>query len=195
MRAKILLWDLMDTVVVDPFFTQVPAFFGMGLEELVAVKDPDAWPAFERNQIDEHTLYQRFFRDGRAFDGTALKAHMARHYAFVPGMEPLLQELHRAGYEMHALSNYPNWYGLIEERLRLSRYMSLSFMSCITGARKPEREAFAAVCRALNRPASDFIFIDDRRENVLAARAFGMESQHFRGDVDALRRALQPPGP
>ncbi len=52
-------------------------------------------------------------------------------YRFLDGMETLLTRLHAAGYEMHALSNYPVWYQIIEEKLRLSRFMDWTFVSCV----------------------------------------------------------------
>ena len=33
-----------------------------------------------------------------------------RSYRYLDGVEPLLSRLHRVGYEMHAMSNYPQWY-------------------------------------------------------------------------------------
>jgi hypothetical protein len=45
-------------------------------------------------------------------------------------MEQLLGRLKAAGYEMHALSNYPVWHQMIEEKLRLSRFLSWTYLSC-----------------------------------------------------------------
>lgn len=193
MQNTVILWDLMDTVVTDPFSAQVPRFFGMTLDELLAKKDPLAWPAFELNEIDEDTLFRTYFRDRRTFDGAGLKAHIASHYRFVPGVETLLRELKTAGREMHALSNYPVWFSLVDERLDLSRYMKLSFVSCLTGTRKPDRTAFELPCNLLRRRPEAFLFVDDQEVNVEAARAAGMQAHWFRGDLPALRRALQLP--
>jgi len=49
----------------------------------------------------------------------------------------LLHELYAGGVPLHALSNYPRWYQLIEDRLELSRYLRWSFVSCLIGMRKP----------------------------------------------------------
>lgn len=180
----------MDTVVVDPFFTHVPAFFGLTPEALLAQKHRDAWAEFERQDIDEPTLYRRFFRDCRTIDGPGLKAHMRNAYHFVPGMEALLQELATQGVEMHALSNYPTWYTMIDARLDLRRFMELSFISCLTGVRKPDPAAYRYPCAALGRLPQDFVFIDDRKVNVDAARATGMTAVQFQGNVRDLREQL-----
>lgn len=51
-------------------------------------------------------------------------------YRYLDGVEPLLVRLKAAGYELHAMSNYPMWFRYIEERLELSRYLSWTFVSC-----------------------------------------------------------------
>ena len=57
-------------------------------------------------------------------------AQQVEHYAFIDGMEPLLARLSGAGYALHAMSNYPVWWRNIEDKLRLSRYLEWTFVSC-----------------------------------------------------------------
>ena len=45
-------------------------------------------------------------------------------------MAPLLARLRDAGYVMHAMSNYPEWWRHIEGKLRVSDYLQWSFVSC-----------------------------------------------------------------
>lgn len=52
-NLPILLFDIMDTIVRDPFYEDVPAFFGMSLKELIDCKHPTAWVEFEKGFIDE----------------------------------------------------------------------------------------------------------------------------------------------
>jgi len=141
-RPTALLLDVMSTLVHDPFHVEVPAFLGMTLEELLEAKHPTLWAEFERAEVDEAELFARFFVDGRAFDGPGMKRHMVRHYELLPGIEDLLEDLRAAGVAMHALSNYPDWYHEIEERTQLSRFMTWSFVSCDTGLRKPDPQAY-----------------------------------------------------
>ena len=91
-------------------------------------------------------------------------------------MEQLLADLHTAGYEMHALSNYSVWYRVIEEKLRLSRYIQWSFVSCLTGLRKPAPEAYLSAAETLQVDVSECLLIDDRTVNVDAARDLGMDA-------------------
>ena len=47
---RAILWDVMDTLVVDPFRHIMPSFFGMTLAELLEHKHPTAWARFERSE-------------------------------------------------------------------------------------------------------------------------------------------------
>lgn len=173
----------------DPFFEHMPRFFSLSFHELLAAKHPTAWVEFEKAQITEQQLFDKFFHDGRDFDGPALVQHMvggpgrilyqapARsvpshmlgcprshppvrfnhplptirapshhyshlsrtktpnptqidHYSYVDGMQQLLARLEGAGYSIHAMSNYPEWWRHIEAKLRLSTYLHWTFISC-----------------------------------------------------------------
>eukprot|EP00268_Persea_americana_P025644 TRINITY_DN24982_c0_g1_i1.p2 TRINITY_DN24982_c0_g1~~TRINITY_DN24982_c0_g1_i1.p2 ORF type:complete len:155 (+),score=41.67 TRINITY_DN24982_c0_g1_i1:34-465(+) len=67
-KLPILLFDVMDTLVRDPFYQDVPAFFGMPMKELLETKHPTAWIEFEKGLINEMELAKKFFKDGRPFD-------------------------------------------------------------------------------------------------------------------------------
>lgn len=183
----------MGTLVHEPFYRDVPQFFGVTLEELRRLKHPTAWIDFERGLIDEAEYLQRFFLDGRLLDGEALKRAMYESYRLLDGVEEILVALRSRGVEMHALSNYSPWYVMIEEKLRLSRYLEWTFVSCKTGRRKPEPESYLGAAQALNRAPGELLFVDDRRVNCEAAQSVGLPAIHFTGAGD-LRAALEARG-
>ena len=190
---RVLLLDVMGTLVHDPFYDVLPAFFEMSLDELLAVKPPTAWVEFETGALDAGTFLDRFFADGRDFDRVGLMRAIREAYALLPGIGPLLAELKALGVPMYALSNYPVWYRLIEAELRLSRFLEWSFVSCDTGVRKPDPRAYLGPCAALGVVPEDAIFVDDRVANCAAADAVGLRSIHFT-DADALRASLRGHG-
>lgn len=69
-------------------------------------------------------------------------------------MEALLERLAAAGIRMHAFSNYPAWWALIEERLGLSRYLQWTFVSC-EGPLKASRRAGGAAQQEAHAPLPD----------------------------------------
>lgn len=184
-----LLFDIMDTIVRDPFYEDVPAFFGMSMKELMECKHPNAWNEFEKGLISEDDLARKFFKDGRHFDLEGLKTCMKEGYSFINGMEELLQDLKQNNYEMHAFTNYPSWYEMIDEKLKLSNYLSWTFCSCKIGKQKPDPHFYNEVIRYLEIEPKSCVFIDDRKKNVDGAVNAGMIGLHFR-DAEVLRQDL-----
>ena len=126
-------------------------------------------------------------------DPATFLAAMAAGYAWLPGVEALLSDLRALGFtEVHAFSNYPPWWQTIEARLGLSRHLRWTAVSCLTGLRKPDPAAYLDAARRVGRPPSACVFVDDRPENVAAARAVGMmgvvcvEAETLRAELGAL---------
>lgn len=193
MAYRALLFDVMGTLVVDPFYEDVPKALGMTLEDLIEQKHPTAWVDFELGVIDEPGLRARFFRDGRDYPHEAMKAAMVEAYDWIDGTESLLAELSDRGHELHLLSNYPEWYRLIEDKLRLSRYADWSFVSCEMAVRKPDVEAYLRPVRQLACQPAELLFIDDRARNCEGAREVGLDAIVFE-DAKQLRAELSERG-
>ncbi len=188
-RPEIVLWDVMGTLVHDPFYDEVPAFFGQTLSELLAVKHPHAWDRCERGDMSVEDMERSFFADGREYDVQGLRDALRGGYRLLPGIEALLNELHSSSTPMFVVSNYTPWYSMIEEAVTLSRWMEWRFVSCDIGVRKPEADYYRTVLRELGVTASQCVFIDDRASNCDAAQREGMASIRFETAV-ATRTAL-----
>lgn len=178
----------MDTLVVDPFH-DLHTFFALPRAEFLAAKHPTTWLELERGALDEAALATRFFRDGRPVDVAALRAWMRARYRWVEGAPALLDDLRAAGVELHALTNYPTWYLLIEEALGVSRRVPWTFVSCRTGLRKPAPAAYRHAAATLGRAPGECLLVDDRPENVAGAEAAGLRALRF-VDAAGLRRDL-----
>ncbi|XP_013590433.1 PREDICTED: uncharacterized protein LOC106298842 [Brassica oleracea var. oleracea] len=188
-KLPVLLFDVMDTIVRDPFYQDIPAFFGMPMKVLLECKHPTAWIEFEKGLIDEDELARKFFIDGRDFDLEGLKDCIRSGYSYLDGMQELLQALRDDNLEIHAFTNYPIWYKMIEDKLKLSAYLSWTFCSCITGKRKPDPEFYLEVVEHLGVEPCDCVFIDDRPSNVKCAVEIGMRGLCFE-NADSLRKDL-----
>ena len=99
-----------------------------------------------------------------------------------PQMVDLLDVLARSGLTLGLLSNIPP--ELADEFLRrhawLDRFAAVG-LSCRIGHVKPEPAAFDWCIRALGVEPGSLLFVDDREENVRAARARGMQGHLFTG--------------
>ena len=189
----IVLWDVMGTLVHDPFYEEMPEFFDLPFERLLRTLQPGAWVDFELGRRTEREFLSDFFADGRDFDHGRFVHTVRNAYRWLPGMEALVAELHAAGHVMHAFSNYPVWYRMIEERLQVSRFAEWSFVSCLIGVRKPDPAAYDHVLRELGVTGNECIFVDDRPCNCEAAADAGIHAIRFEG-ADALRESLNSAG-
>jgi len=185
----------MDTVVVDPFFADVPRIFGAQcLRRMAEAGEPSLWPAFERGEIDEATLLANFYRQPEAAAQAGLPAPQSlrdaiiSRYRFVEGMEQLLSEL-KSHHRLWILSNYPCWFEALYVQLRLERFFEGVVVSYRSRQRKPEPGAYEALIEASGASPSSVVFIDDRAPNCEAARRAGWRAIHF-SSVPALRAAF-----
>lgn len=188
-----LLFDVMSTLVHDPFHETMPRFFGLDLQELIRQKDPTAWLEFERGERREADFFRVFFRDRRPIDGPGLVKAMREAYVLLPGAAALLDDLRARGARLHLCSNYSDWYRHIEAATGLGRWASWTFVSCDHRTRKPERLAYARTLEAAGVPASEAIFVDDQPLNVEAARRYGLDGILFES-IPVLRSALEQRG-
>ncbi|AGY60717.1 HAD family hydrolase [Gloeobacter kilaueensis] len=194
MAKPLLVFDLMDTVIVDPFYREVPAYLETTLEELLKVKHPTSWIEFETGLTDEAGFLARFYREDSGL--TLLSPEDFKHiffsaYRFVDGMELLLEELRSSGYRLWVLSNYSRWAVRAREILGLDRFFEGYSISCDIGHRKPSPQAYQAVIDATGE--RDCLLIDDRPVNIAGARAAGMDGILFE-NTTALRRVLEARG-
>ena len=89
---SIVLWDVMGTLVHDPFFVEMPEFFEMSFDALLEAKHPSAWVEFELGKCSEEDFLRSFFSDGRAFDH-----ELWMREEVLAGLRRLTDAVHREG--------------------------------------------------------------------------------------------------
>jgi HAD superfamily hydrolase (TIGR01509 family) len=198
-RIRVIALDLMDTVLTDPWMEALEEVTGLPIAETLALRDREAWLAFERGEIDEGAYAARFFppESGRCLDGAALRRALLARYDFVPGMEDLLGRMAQAR-PLLALSNYPVWVEALIPRFRLDRFFRGYYISYRLGARKPEAVFFRKVLQADGLVPEEMLLVDDRAENIAGASRLGIPGILFTGAVELARdlagRGLLPDG-
>jgi FMN phosphatase YigB (HAD superfamily) len=191
---RIILFDVMDTLVVDPFFTGVHTVLGCeSMQALFKAKRPETYEMFETGEISEDELWSKYFADDRDVDVSAVRKHFVDGYDYIKGMRSLLGEIKRIGnVECYAFSNYGTLYKEIETKLELSKFLEWKFVSCEMGVRKPDPGAFDYVVNDLGVDLQRDVvcFVDDSKTNVAAGNAAGLRSILFEGDSAECRTAL-----
>lgn len=192
---RAVCFDLMDTVLRDPYKEALTAATGLSLKELAAVRDKDTWPLFEIGAIDEATFTRRYFpaASGHTFDLDAFHRARRAGYAFLPGIEALLDELRAGGVALYVASNYPVWIEEVRATFGLDDRFDAVIASHHLRCRKPSPEFFEGLFARVKEPPEVGLFVDDRRENCDAAERAGMPAHVF-SSAEALRARLVSDG-
>lgn len=112
----------------------------------------------------------------------------------VPGMAAIVDGLASRSVPMFAITNFSaEFWPAFRARARLIDHMRDVVVSGAVGLTKPDPAIYALACRRFGLAPAQALFIDDRAENIDAARAFGMQAHLFR-DAPSLRRALAAHG-
>ena len=98
----------------------------------------------------------------------------------IPGMLALVQQLQKQGFRTPLFSNInENWAQSVQKAGYYDHFAPL-FLSYQMNAEKPHREAYQQVSEALQLDAQACLFIDDKLENVEAAKKIGMDALDFK---------------
>jgi HAD superfamily hydrolase (TIGR01509 family) len=189
--ARALLFDLMDTVVHDPYREAIRAATGLEARAAFRINDPQCWPEFEVAQIDEAEFVRRFFPSGEPpFDLEAFHRTRRAGYHYLPGMRELLIEL-QGRVERYVASNYPIWIEELRVSLALDEHFEGIFASHHLGVRKPDTAFFERLLERIERTREECFFVDDRAQNCEAAERFGIRAYHFQGAPGLRARLLE----
>ncbi|MFG2405091.1 HAD family hydrolase [Streptomyces brevispora] len=195
----------MHTVLFDMFRVIARHQSPQSKEHLVAVADlasPAFWEAYwqlrrpyDRGDVTGPQYWDAVarrlgtsFSDERIAD--LIQADLAGWSAVDASMVDLVEELADAGRDIALLSNIPEEPAAYYEDRHpwLDRFSVLGF-SCRIGHAKPEAGAYQWCGRALGREPGQILFVDDRAENIAAARSLGMRG-HLFTSLARLRTAL-----
>lgn len=111
----------------------------------------------------------------------------------IPGMISLVKNLKTQGYRVALLSNERKSQAQIKRKLGLYYLFDPTILSYEIRLRKPDLNAYYLMLNRLNLPAQNVLFIDDKPENVAAAKAIGIDAILFK-DLSQLISALKERG-
>jgi len=109
----------------------------------------------------------------------------------IPETVEILAELRERGLRLFALTNFSTeTWPLARERFDFLHWFDDAVVSGEHGLVKPDRKIYELAIRRCALVPERTTFIDDREENVAAARAVGMHALHFTG-AGKLRAELE----
>jgi epoxide hydrolase-like predicted phosphatase len=190
--------ELADAVTGDPD----------AVEAAGEVADEPDWHLLEKGVIDFATYFERITEKAPAVLGKAIDLDSYGRFmrSSSPGVHWMvvhkIRALKDAGLRLGLLTNNIKEFG---DHWRATFPIDDLFEEVVdsshVGMRKPDREIYELTCSRMGITPSEAVFVDDNRDNIAAARAFGMEAVHFGDDpwaalaeLDAVlaRRGVQP---
>jgi putative hydrolase of the HAD superfamily len=93
-----------------------------------------------------------------------------------------IADLQEQGYGVYFLSNYGKY--LLEKQPQVTDFTPLmdgGIFSCDVHLAKPDRKIYELLCKKYDLIPQDCVFVDDRQDNVEAAREYGMAAVLFEG--------------
>lgn len=179
--VRVVAFDLMDTVLTDPFRDALRVATGREPAELFALRDPEIYPAFERGEIVEEAYWAHFAERGVEVDPAAFHRVRRAGIGWIEGMDTLLDDLAGTVLRVTA-SNYPLW--VDELTGLLSGRFEWVLASHHLGARKPDADFYLRLAERIGHDPRHIAFLDDRQDNVDGARQVGMQARRFTGVED-----------
>ena len=113
----------------------------------------------------------------------------------VPATEQLIRDLKAAGYRLYVLSNMSREFIAFLRRFPVYGCFDGEVVSCEEGVCKPEPAIYRLLLSRFGLDPAETLFIDDRADNIAAARAEGINGYRFdshapAASCEALREQL-----
>ncbi|GAB3066785.1 HAD-IA family hydrolase [Micromonospora schwarzwaldensis] len=187
----LIVFDLMDTLLTDPFQAAHEAACGMSFAEFETLRPDGLYHRLERGEVEEGEYWRGLVTSGLRWDTEEFHRTRRAGYAWIDGMRDLLVDC-TARHRVAIGSNYPVW---IDEVVgdHLAGLDVGVFASCRLGVRKPRPEFFERLAEQAGTAVTDLILVDDKKVNVDAVTAVGGTGVHFTTAAET-RAALRTAG-
>jgi FMN hydrolase / 5-amino-6-(5-phospho-D-ribitylamino)uracil phosphatase len=185
----LLAFDLMGTLLSDPFRTAHEAATGWTLTELMALDLAAVYHDLESGRLTESEYWRWLRRAGVGVDVDLFHAVCRAGYDWLPGMRDLLTEW-SARHLTVVASNCPPWIEPTRERMFAGLAVSW-YPSYRWGVRKPSGDFFRGLCASAGTTVECLILVDDKPVNTRAVRALHGRAVTFTSAADTHRELTE----
>lgn len=155
-----------------------------------AVFKNNDWEAADKGLLTEEEILQSFIDNAPDYEKEIrdIYEHMGETIHTFPYTEKWIQKLRRMNLHIYYLSNYSQpLYERTKEELSFLYQLDGGYMSYEIHCMKPDQEIYQKLLNDFDLDPARCVFIDDRLENVVGARAIGMQAIHFTGINEAMK--------
>lgn len=173
----LILFDLMDTLLTDPYIRAHEAAGGCTFAEFEVLRPSGVYHRLELGEIVEAEYWRTIVESGLDWDVDEFHRVRREGYAWIDGMRALVADCVAANQVVIA-SNYPDWVDEVA-RDHLDGLDLRMFASCRLGVRKPSSRFFDLVSKKAGVAIAEMLLVDDKPANVEAMTSLGGRGVHF----------------
>lgn len=183
---KNIIFDIGDVLMRFTWDKYIHELFEGNQDTINAVNDAimssELWIELDRNVIPPEDVFLKMRNHNTAYWDDVVKALKNAKGCFnrVDYAIPWIESCKKKGYKVYYLSNYSHFnMSTAPEVIDFLPHMDGGIFSCDVQLLKPDKAIYELLCSKYELQPEECIFIDDRKENVEAARDFGMQAIQF----------------
>ncbi|EMJ93970.1 haloacid dehalogenase [Leptospira alstonii] len=185
MSGVLFAFDLMDTLIKDPFHSALYKILPReSREKFTRGRERNSFLEFEKGLIEEEEFFERFylpeFRNENLPDPRKIKELMFGKVRLITETVEIVKRLKSGGNKLVLASNYSVWYKELRKFPEMQEVFSQFdqlYFSCELGTRKPAEEYFQWI--QTDYPGMRYVLIDDNTTNVESAGYMGWDTFQF----------------
>lgn len=147
-----------------------------------AVFQNELWNESDRGVLSPEELLEAFIANNPAYEKEIRQVidAVGDTISLMPYTVEWVKELKERGYHLYILSNYAEYtYEKTSHKMEFLPYMDGVVFSYRCKLIKPEKEIYEYICETYGLKPEESVFLDDREDNVQAARNMGMNGIVF----------------
>ena len=147
-----------------------------------AVFQNELWNESDRGVLSPEELLEAFIANNPAYEKEIRQVidAVGDTISLMPYAVEWVKELKERGYHLYILSNYAEYtYEKTSHKMEFLPYMDGVVFSYRCKLIKPEKEIYEYICKTYELKPEESVFLDDRKDNVEAARNMGMHGIVF----------------
>ena len=175
-------------------------FLNLGYPEDIAERLKKAtqlskdWKEYDRGILTDQEIRNRFKQTAPDLS-EEIDRSLTHEYGLVSGKEtsvPWVKSLKEKGYKTYVLSNFSETtYQDCHDALAFEKYMDDCFWSWQYHVIKPDDSCFLTMLYEFHIDPNDAVFIDDTKENLIAAEKFGLKTVLYINQSQAEKDLLE----
>ena len=147
-----------------------------------AVFQNELWNESDRGVLSPEELLEAFIANNPAYEKEIRQVidAVGDTISLMPYTVEWVKGLKEKGYHLYILSNYAKYtYEKTSHKMEFLPYMDGVVFSYRCKLIKPEKEIYEYICKTYELKPEESVFLDDRKDNVEAARNMGMHGIVF----------------